>query len=121
MHPDQADQWRRDNEYVADLRRAVADLRLQKDQAYEERNRVVAALARLFPAGLKRTSIEGWDTEWQGCVYIDLPVGQVSWHYHDTHADLFDGLPPYAGEWDGHTTAEKYRRLAALVAGRGAA
>lgn len=84
------------------------------DQAYEERNHLVAALARLYPAGLKRTAIDGWEPEWNGCVYIDLPTGQVSWHYHDREAHLFEGLPPYTGEWDGHTTEEKYRRLAAL-------
>ena len=79
-----------------------------------ERNQVVAALARLYPSGLKRTAIEGWWDGWHGCVHIDLPTGQVSWHYHDSQAFLFDGLPSYAGEWDGHDTEEKYRRLAAL-------
>jgi hypothetical protein len=81
------------------------------DLAYEERNRVVAALARCFPAGLRRTDIEGWDPAWQNCVFIDLPCGQVSWHFHDREADLFAGLPPYSKEWDGHSTPEKYRRL----------
>lgn len=44
-------------------------------------------------------------------VYIDLPDdglepagGQVSWH-----------MPEYAGEWDGHTTAEKFARIAAYA------
>ena len=86
----------------------------RKDGAYEERNRVVAAIASMFPSGTKITAIEGWDPEWHGCVYIDLPTGQVSWHYHDDQAHLFAGLPPYEGEWDGHDTPEKYRRLAAL-------
>ncbi len=94
----------------------LADLKAEKDSAYEERNQVVAALARLFPSGIKRTDIPGWDAEWHGCVYIDLPTGQCSWHYHDSQARLFDGLPPYEGEWDGHDTPEKYRRVAALSA-----
>lgn len=84
------------------------------NNAYTERNRLVAFLAHLFPSGLKRTDIPGWDAEWHGCVYIDLPTGQASWHYHDNDAHLFAGLPPYAGEWDGHTTDEKYARLATL-------
>lgn len=92
----------------------LEDMRASKDAAYEERNRLVAALASLYPAGLKRTNIKGWDAEWHGCVYIDLPTGQASWHYHDSQAYLFDGLPPYTGEWDGHTTEEKYLRVAAL-------
>lgn len=84
------------------------------DQGYVERNLVVAALARLFPSGLSKTNIPDWSPEWHNCVYIDLPTGQVSWHYHDDHVHMFDGLLPYPGEWDGHSTAEKYHRLAAL-------
>ena len=84
------------------------------DAAYQERNQVVAALASVFPAGIARTAIPGWDEEWHGCVYIDLPTGQASWHYHDREAHLFAHLPPYAGQWDGHTTEEKYERVAAL-------
>jgi len=38
----------------------------------------------------------------------------MSWHYHDSQAYLFEGLPPYQGEWEGNDTAEKYRRLNAL-------
>ena len=92
-------------------------LRAEKDGAYEERNRVVALLASMcldlgMNAGLHKTNIPGWDDEWHGCVYIDLPIGQVSWHYHDSSADLFSHLPPYNGEWDFHTTEEKYERIA---------
>lgn len=88
-----------------------------KDAAYLERNRCVALLARMalvlgLRAGLARTDIDGWSPEWHGCVYIDLPTGQVSWHYHETDAHLFAGLPAYAAHWDGHNTPEKYRRVA---------
>jgi hypothetical protein len=86
-----------------------------KDAAYLERNRVVAALAKLYPSGTARTAIKAWNPEWHGCVYIDLPTGQVSWHYHDSQSYLFADLPAYAGRWDGHDTTEKYRRLAALT------
>jgi hypothetical protein len=94
----------------------LEEMRARKDAAYEERNKVVAALARLFPSGIAKTAIEGWSDGWHGCVYIDLPTGQVSWHFHDSQAYLFDGLPPYTGTWDGHDTPEKYRRLALLAA-----
>lgn len=86
----------------------------QLDEAYFERNQLVALLARLFPSGIKKTTIEGWDPEWHNCVYIDLPTGQASWHYHDRETNLFCGLPPYEGEWDGHTTEEKYERIASI-------
>ena len=93
---------------------ALAAMDARKDAAYLERNQVVAALATVFPAGVARTAIPGWSEDWHGVVYIDLPTGQVSWHYHDSQAHLFAHLPPYAGTWDGHDTEEKYRRLAAL-------
>lgn len=94
------------------LRAEIERLRAALDGAYNERNRLVAFIARLLPSGLKKTAIEGWDETWHGCVYIDLPTGQASWHYHDREAHLFDGLPPYSGEWDGHSTDEKYERIA---------
>ena len=93
---------------------ALRDMEARKDAAYLERNRVVAALAKAYPSGVARTAIEGWSEDWHGCVYIDLPTGQASWHFHDSQAYLFADLPPYTGKWDGHDTPEKYRRLAAL-------
>ena len=89
-------------------------LRARKDGAYLERNQVVAALSKCFPSVRTRTAIEGWSEDWHGCVYIELPTGQVSWHFHDSQAYLFDHLPEQRVEWDGHDTPEKYRRLAAL-------
>jgi hypothetical protein len=96
-----------------------------KDGAYLERNQCVALIAGLalaagWRAGITKTAIEGWSEDWHGCVYIDLPAGQVSWHYHDSHAHLFAFLPPYAGEWDGHDTPTKYERVAteAIAAAR---
>ena len=92
----------------------IERLRADKSWAYTERNQIIAALSKLFPAGVARTDIPGWDPEWYGCVYIDLPTGQVSWHFHDDDARLFSHLGPYNGEWDGHDTPEKYRRLSSL-------
>jgi hypothetical protein len=85
------------------------------DQAYSERNRLVAFLARCFPSGLRRTDIPGWEADWHNCVFIDTPEGQLSWHFHDRDAFLFAGLPPYKKPWDAHTTPEKYERLARLT------
>jgi hypothetical protein len=95
---------------------ALAAMEASKDAAYLERNQVVAALAKAFPSGTARTAIEGWTEDWHGCVYIDLPTGQASWHFHDSQAYLFADLPPYTGEWDGHSTEKKYARLAKLKA-----
>jgi hypothetical protein len=84
------------------------------DDAYTERNRLVALLAWLYDGAVGRTDIPGWAPEWHGCVYIDLPTGQVSFHFHDRDAGLFAGLPPFNGVWDGHTTEEKWNRVARL-------
>jgi hypothetical protein len=48
------------------------ELRALKDAAYEERNRVVALVARMalalgYSAGVARTAIEGWEPEWHNC------------------------------------------------------
>ena len=37
-------------------------------------------------------------------VFLHLPTGQVSWH-----------LPAHPAPWDGHTTAQKYDRIAAFL------
>lgn len=96
--------------------KALAEMEARKDAAYLERNQLVALLSKLFPSGTKRTAIEGWSEDWHGCVYIDLPTGQASWHYHDSQAHLFAHLPAYSGEWDGHTTEQKYERITAMDA-----
>jgi len=85
--------------------------RHEKDEAYRQRNYLVAALARLYPSGIRETNIEGWDPEWHGCVYIDLPAGQISYHYHDNESHLFADLPPYTKDWDGHDKETVHRRL----------
>jgi hypothetical protein len=95
------------------------EMTARKDAAYAERNKVVAGFAALamklgYAACRTRTAIEGWSDDWHGCVYIQLPTGQVSWHYHDSEAELFSFLPENAVTWDGHDTDEKYRRVLAL-------
>lgn len=107
------------------LARAVAtieELEQGRDAAYLERNRVVALLAALFPSVRTRTAIEGWDPEWHNCVFVQLPTGQASWHYHDREAELFDHVRERdpleltrAPIWDGHTTEQKYLRVQTLA------
>jgi len=43
-----------------------------------------------------------------------LPTGQISYHYHDSQAFLFDDLPPYEKPWDGHDKEKVHSRLIAL-------
>lgn len=88
----------------------------ETDAVYAERDQCVALIAKMalalgYPVVRARKEIEGWDPEWLGCVYIQLPTGQVSWHFHDREAHWFDGLPVGPVKWDGHDTPEKYRRV----------
>lgn len=97
------------------LRAEIKRQRAEKDEAYRQRNHLVAALASLFPSGIRATNIEGWEPDWHGCVFIDLPSGQISYHYHDSQAPLFADLPPYTKKWDGHDKETVHKRLAAII------
>lgn len=91
---------------------SAASAERQLHAVYAERAQLVAALSKLFPASLEEDEkAPGWPV----CI-IDLPTGQVSWHVTAADAAMFFGhLPAHAGRvWDGHSTPEKYARLAAL-------
>jgi hypothetical protein len=82
---------------------------LALNAVYAERSHLVSLLASIFPSGTKH---EEKDTSGFGnCVFIDFPWGQASWHYHDRDAHLFQHLPRYEKDWDGHTTEAKYAAL----------
>jgi hypothetical protein len=103
------------NMYDKEKRDEIAGLTKTKDGAYHERNMLVAALSKVFPSSLEKHIGDDWDPGWGWVVFIDLPTSQVSWHIHDSELPLFDHLPRLQGRtWDGHTTEEKYARLAAL-------
>lgn len=95
------------------------ELRETKDGkriAYWERNQLVSALSKLFPASLERHQGAGWEDDWRWIVMIIIPTGQLSWHIHDSDLGHFDHLERQTKkyEWDGHTTNEKYDRLRQL-------
>lgn len=107
-----------DLDEVPAIKARVAELEAQKNGAYAERNQVVALLARVAPwtgwgAGIGRhpESDATWERDWMTIVFIDLPTGQASWHFHDSEYSLLAGLPTYLKPWDGHSTEEKYRRV----------
>lgn len=103
-----------------DYTRQIDALAYQKDSVYAERNKLVAAVAKMAialgcTAGLTQHDPKDrdWDDDWRNIVMIDLPEGQCSWHIHDSELPLFSFLPPYEQPWDGHSTDEKYQRLLA--------
>lgn len=96
----------------------LAEVEKAKNAAYSERNQCVAALARTlltlgFNVGRAIHPIEDteWESDWRNILYIDLPMGQVSWHFHDSEAHLIERFPEYDEPWDGHSANDKYKRL----------
>lgn len=96
----------------------IVRLTAAKDDAYTERNRVVAVLSKLWPSHLARHPEEDttWERDWMTIICLHSPVGQLTWHVHDSQRFLFAHLSEGAAHWDGHTTKEKYRRLESVSA-----
>lgn len=102
-----------------DLNELVDELEEQKNNAYSERNNCVVGLALLardlgYKVGIAQHDPNDteWEDDWRNILVIELPTGQVTWHFHDSEMHMlysFGALEGY--EWDGHTTEEKYRRL----------
>lgn len=79
---------------------------------YRERARLVSFLTKIFPSYCGFTDPE--EPDWL-IVYVETQEGQLSWHISPDDADLFGHLIlVQENRWDGHTTKEKYERLARL-------
>lgn len=83
---------------------------------YRERAHLVAHLARLYPSVLSYS--DPAEPEWP-VLYVDTPEGQMSWHISRSDLDLFEHVALVPADdsralWDGHTTDNKYARLARL-------
>lgn len=83
-----------------------------EENVYRERARLVAFLTKIFPSYCGFTDPE--EPDWL-VVYVETQEGQLSWHISPDDADLFSHLAVVReANWDGHTTKEKYERLARL-------
>jgi len=97
------------------LMHEINELTKLKDNAYAERDKLVAALSKCFPSYLaKHPDNPDWEPDWMWIVFIDTPEGQCSWHIHDSELGMFSHLTVKENNWDGHSTDEKYERLAKL-------
>jgi len=97
----------------------LQDALRQKDFAYNERNRLVALLSKIFPSSLGKDAGGSLQKEWESVVYVTIPSGQCSWHIHESDLSMFSHLK-YDDKvrWDGHTTEEKYRRIDSFLSNR---
>jgi hypothetical protein len=80
--------------------------------SYRERSQLVSVLSRLYPS---HTCTDDNEPDWL-VVCIHTPNGQAGWHISVRDRGLFKHLKNEPNHYDGHTTEEKYRRLAALKA-----
>lgn len=92
----------------------LAYMKAEKDKAYAERDRLVAALSKQYPSHLAWHVEPEWEDDWRNIVCIHLPTGQATWHIHDAELPLFGHLTRENGHWDGHSTEEKYERVGRL-------
>ncbi len=77
---------------------------------YRERACLTSFLSKIYPSRLSYSDPD--EPEW-AVLYVYSPEGQLSWHISPDDMDLFGHLVVVEGvEWDGHTTEEKYERLA---------
>jgi hypothetical protein len=101
---------------VEHLRAALHDAEAAKDGAYSERNSLVAVLSRLYPSHVTIDRLE--DPEWQSVICVHTPQGQATWHIPAAEMLKFSHLVNVemttCPGWDGHTTEQKYDRLAGL-------
>lgn len=80
-----------------------------EELAYQRRNAFIyQALAQAAAVGYDHGIQPDPAEPGRVLAYIDLPTGQVSWH-----------LPCYVGEYDGHSTPEKYHRVREFEQGAG--
>lgn len=94
----------------------IEELRAEKHGAYAERNQLIAALSKIWPAHLADHPADdaSWDDEWRTIVCIHSPMGQLTWHIKSSERPLFAHLRHDQNHWDGHSSEEKYRRLSDL-------
>ncbi|TMR11043.1 helix-turn-helix transcriptional regulator [Nonomuraea turkmeniaca] len=82
---------------------------------YRERAYLVAHLAAQYFSAIAYNDPN--EPEWP-VIYIETPAGQLSWHLSPDDLDLFEHVirvTPESITWDGHSTEEKYQRLAKLT------
>jgi hypothetical protein len=97
---------------TAGLTARLAEVTAERDKAYRERAHLVAHLAACHPSVMLTDNTE---PDWP-IVFVSTSAGQMSWHIAKADLELFGHVPATTEPtWDGHTTEEKYQRLAELV------
>ncbi len=87
------------------------------DDLYEHRRALILALMRLNPRVSWRSKEHHPDDDPMFnkffIVGMDLPTGQITYHYKIAYWDEFKGIEtlPHAPKWDGHTPEDVVKRV----------
>ena len=86
------------------------------NDAYFDRNQAVMAMARMAQLQGRKVGIltDPDEPDWP-VLMIDLPTGQIG--YHLPRDEVVGDWPEYDGVWDGHSLAEKRKRIHRFLAG----
>jgi hypothetical protein len=107
---------------LLDQQGQINDLTTERDGAYRERARLIALLAAMTPKAVITPAEDTDEPGWQ-IIYLLIGGRQASWHIAPRDADLFEHVKHVNSMdpltiWDGHTTEEKYARIADHIAHR---
>jgi hypothetical protein len=107
---------------AAQLRVRLEDTEAERDGAYRERAQLLALLATMTRHPVIAPAPDVDEPGWQ-ILYLSIGGRQATWHIAPRDADLFThvenaGPNDPRAIWDGHTTEEKYRRIADHIAHR---
>lgn len=92
----------------------------QKDNAYKERDYLVAVLTKLWPSHILQHQPgedPHWEADWMTVICVHIAGRHLGWHIHDSERHLFSHLmnsPLQVHGYDGMSTAEKYGHLSVL-------
>lgn len=90
---------------------------------YRERAHLLALLASVLDPSMSHIGETDPEAEGWPVLTFETPAGQGSWHIAPGDVALFAHIRPTTADdrpWDGHTTEEKYARVALLSRAMGA-
>jgi len=76
------------------------------NQAYTQRAIAIVLFAKMaqrlgYKVGIGLDNNEHWEPQWRNVLYVEIPEGQFSWHFHPNDFHLIENFPLFNGEWDG--------------------
>jgi hypothetical protein len=103
---------------IAQQAQRIETLTAAKNDAYRQRNLLAMLLASEHGGSL--VAAVPSESEWTRVLLVPLRTGQISFHLHDSEVRTVLECPyirQVDGGWDGHTDAEKWKRVRAALSG----